>query len=424
LETELLNRAEKVIPGGVNSPVRAFAGVGGTPVFMQSSEGPYLIDVNGKKYIDYVCSWGPVILGHNNSIIREAVTSAVANGLSFGTSSAREVMLAEQITAIMPGMEMVRMTNSGTEATMSAIRLARGYTNKNKIIKFIGCYHGHTDSLLVKAGSGGLTFTVPDSAGIPAGVAQETLVAHYNDLAAVQQLFNSYADDIAAVIVEPIAANMNLVLPEPNFLTGLQNLCQKHSSVLIFDEVMTGFRVSLSGAAGLYGITPDLYCLGKIIGGGLPVGAFGGRKEIMSKLAPLGPVYQAGTLSGNPVTMAAGLANIEQLKQPGVYDKLSKLTGYITDGLMSIAYSNNTPFQAEAVGGLFGFSFASTKLSNYLDVKEMNTNLYNKFFHGMLAKGVYLPPSAYEACFLTLEHDEDILEKTLNYADEVLREIL
>lgn len=417
----LFESAEQCIPGGVNSPVRAFRGVGGTPIFFEKSDGPYLYDTNGKQYTDYVCSWGPIILGHNHPKVKEATIQAVEKGLSYGAPSPTEIEMAQLITHLMPNIEKVRMTNSGTEATLSAIRLARGFTHRDKIIKFQGCYHGHGDSLLVKAGSGGLTFGVPDSAGVPESIAQHTLTAPFNDLNAVEQMFQSMGNEIAAVIVEPVAANMNLILPQDDFLSGLRRLCDQYQSVLIFDEVMTGFRVALGGAQSLYQIKPDLTCLGKVIGGGLPVGAFGGRADIMDKLAPLGPVYQAGTLSGNPVTLAAGLANLKGLQEPGAFDRLSKLANHFTDGLETIAHACEKKLQATALGGFFGFTFGlEQKPKSFSDIEKSDIEFYKQFFHQMLQRGVYFAPSAYEVGFVTLAHTEEVIDDTLNKMEDVL----
>lgn len=390
----LMQRAQRVIPGGVNSPVRAFKAVGGQPPFIQRGSGPYIFDVDDNRYVDYVCSWGPLILGHAHPAVEAAVQRAIKDGLSFGAPTAAEVELAELITTIMPSIEMVRMVNSGTEATMSAIRLARGFTGRSKIIKFDSCYHGHTDSLLVKAGSGLLTFSIAGSAGVTPEAAEQTLTAPYNDLAAVQAIFAEHGADIAGIIVEPIAANNNLILPQPEFLPGLRALCDQYQSLLIFDEIITGFRVALGGAQELYNIKPDLTCLGKIIGGGMPVGAFGGRRDILEMLAPLGPVYQAGTLSGNPVAMAAGLATIKELQKPGVYTKLTQASAAIAD-----MFADCEDITVPNLSGLFGIVFAEPAK-------------FKTFFHAMLEHGVYLAPSAFEAGFVSLTHDTKALETT------------
>jgi glutamate-1-semialdehyde 2,1-aminomutase len=398
----LTQRAQAVIPGGVNSPVRAFKAVGGQPIFFAHGNGAYMYDVDDNCYIDYVGSWGPLILGHNHPSVIQAVQNAVQQGLSFGAPTAAEVEMAELITRLVPSIEMVRMVNSGTEATMSAIRLARGFTDRNKILKFDSCYHGHSDSLLVKAGSGILTLGIAGSAGVPEDLAKHTLVVPYNDLEATEKMFSTYGNEIAAIIVEPIAANNNLILPKSGFLAGLRKLCDQYSSVLIFDEVITGFRVALGGAQELYNIKPDLTCLGKIIGGGMPVGAFGGRKDILSQLAPLGPVYQAGTLSGNPVAMAAGLACLKELQKPGVYEQLAKISETVMQSFASSAEKYGIEIDVRYVSGLFGFSFK----------QDPELKLFNKFFRLMLENGVYLAPSAFEAGFVSLAHDAEVLAKS------------
>lgn len=399
---ELMKRATQVIPGGVNSPVRAFKSVGGNPIFFESSNGAYMYDVDGKRYIDYVGSWGPLILGHNHPTVIAAIQAQLQKGLTFGAPSPLEVDMAELVTQLIPSIEMVRMVSSGTEATMSAIRLARGFTGRNKIIKFDACYHGHNDSLLVKAGSGILTLSLASCVGVSTEVAQETLVLPYNDLAAVQQAFAKYGDDIASIIVEPIAANNNLILPQPGFLAGLRTICDQYNSVLIFDEVISGFRVALGGAQELYNIKADLTCLGKIIGGGLPVGAFGGRKDIMKMLAPIGPVYQAGTLSGNPIAMSAGIATLKQLQKPGVYQQLLQTSQTVTQILKQYAAANDIEIETIELSGLFGFSFKN----------DPNNKMFNQFFHSMLQHGVYLAPSTFEAGFVSLAHDANVLEET------------
>jgi len=413
----LFERSRQVIPGGVNSPVRAFGAVGGTPLFFASGQGAWLVDTAGRRYIDYVGSWGPMIIGHADADVVRAVQSAAAAGLSFGAPTALELEMAELLCALVPGVEQVRLVSSGTEATMSAIRLARGYTGRSRIVKFEGCYHGHADALLVKAGSGALTFGQPSSAGVPAEVAAHTIVLPYNDLAELDRLFNASGSDIAAVIVEPVAGNMNLVAPLPGFLEKLRELTRRHGSVLIFDEVMTGFRVGPRGAAGLYGITPDLVTLGKIIGGGMPVGAFGGRRDIMNCIAPLGPVYQAGTLSGNPVAVAAGLATLRAVQAPGFYDRLSAATRALIDGLQHRARAAGTAFSAQAVGGMFGIYFRATPPTTYAQVMECDRTAFNSFFHAMLAEGVYLAPSAYEAGFVSAAHGPDEIARTLAAAE-------
>lgn len=397
----LWSRARNVMPGGVNSPVRAFKSVGGEPLFIARGAGAYLFDIQGKRYVDYVCAWGPLILGHAHPAVVAAVQDCATRGLSFGAPTAAEVELAEIITSLMPSIEMIRMVNSGTEATMSAIRLARGYTGRNKIIKFDSCYHGHSDSLLVKAGSGLLTCGISSSAGVPSGTAAETLIAPYNDLQVVQHLFSKFGDDIAGIIVEPIAANNNLILPKPGFLQGLRATCDQYKSVLIFDEVITGFRVAPGGAQELYNIKADLTCLGKIIGGGLPVGAFGGKREIMELMAPLGPVYQAGTLAGNPLAMAAGLATLKELQKPGVYAQLKQTTHAVA------ALFQEFSIETQMACGVFGIKFAETAM-------------FNKFFHSMLKNGVNLAPSAFEAGFVSTAHDQLALQATRMAIEESL----
>lgn len=416
--TELFARARSVIPGGVNSPVRAFRSVGGTPPFITSGAGARIRDADGKSYIDYVGSWGPLIFGHADPDTVRAVQEAAACGLSFGAPTEGEVELAELLTHLVPSMEMVRLVSSGTEATMSAIRLARGHTGRDTLIKFEGCYHGHSDSLLVKAGSGLLTFGNPSSAGVPADLARHTLVLGYNDVDALREAFACSGDTIAGVVVEPVAGNMNLVAPAPEFLATLRELCTKHGAVLIFDEVMTGFRVGLASAQGLYGITPDLSTFGKIVGGGLPLGAFGGRREIMEKIAPLGPVYQAGTLSGNPLSVAAGLATLKKLQAPGFYEALGATTRRFTEGLCAAAQHHGIPFSAQAVGGMFGMYFAATPPTCHAEVMEMDAAAFNRFFHAMFEAGIYLAPSAYEAGFVSAAHTPADIEATLVAADK------
>jgi glutamate-1-semialdehyde 2,1-aminomutase len=416
----LFTRAQKTIPGGVNSPVRAFKAVGGTPRFITKADGPYMWDVDGKQYIDYIQSWGPMVLGHNNPAIREAVIEASFNGLSFGAPTEAEVIMAETVSQLVPSMEMVRMVNSGTEATMSAIRLARGYTGRNKIVKFEGCYHGHADSLLVKAGSGALTLGVPSSPGVPANVAEHTLTVEYNNIDSVKAVFEAHGDDIACIIVEPVAGNMNCIPPVEGFLEGLREVCDQYASVLIFDEVMTGFRVSRGGAQEKYGVKPDLTCLGKVIGGGMPVGCFGGKKEIITHIAPTGPVYQAGTLSGNPVAMAAGLAAMNQIKQEGLYDSIFENTQALVDGMQALADKHGVQLSTNVAGSMFGLFFTDVKrVTNYQQAINCNTAQFNKFYHGMLNEGVYLAPASYEAGFVSKAHDKDIIAKTLEAADKV-----
>ncbi|HEY8353495.1 MAG TPA: glutamate-1-semialdehyde 2,1-aminomutase [Methylophilaceae bacterium] len=416
---QLFEQSLSLIPGGVNSPVRAFGSVGGTPVFFKRGQGARLWDEDGKEYIDYVGSWGPMILGHAHPEVIEAVRQAAANSLSFGAPTALELEMAELVTRLVPSMEQVRLVSSGTEATMSAIRLARGFTGRSKIVKFEGCYHGHADSLLVKAGSGALTFGQPSSAGVPAEVAAHTLTLPYNDIAAVEQLFDRMGDEIACVIVEPVAGNMNLVVPQEGFLQSLRTQCTRHDAVLIFDEVMTGFRVALGGAQSLYGIRPDLTTLGKVIGGGLPVGAFGGRKDIMACLAPLGPVYQAGTLSGNPVAVAAGLATLRLIQAEGFYERLSASTGQMVDGLVAAAKRAGIAFSGQSVGGMFGLYFAENVPHCFDDVMQSDKAAFNRFFHAMLETGVYLAPSAFEAGFVSAAHTQADIEVTIDAAARV-----
>lgn len=420
----LFEQAQKTIPGGVNSPVRAFKGVGGTPVFIERADGAYLYDVDGKEYIDYVGSWGPMILGHNHSAIREAVVKAAENGLSFGAPTASEVEMAELVCDILPHVEQVRMVNSGTEATMSALRLARGFTGRDKFIKFEGCYHGHADCLLVKAGSGMLTFGEPTSPGVPADFAKHTLTATYNDLDSVRELFESNPGQIASIILEPVAGNMNCIPPVEGFLEGLRALCDEHGALLIIDEVMTGFRVSLTGAHGHYGVRPDLLCLGKVIGGGMPVGAFGGRADVMQHLAPAGPVYQAGTLSGNPIAMAAGMAQLNLLREPGLYEALAAKTEKLALGLKAAADKVGVPMSVNYVGAMFGFFFTSEeKVTGYQQVTQCNMEQFNAFFHGMLEEGVNLAPSAFEAGFLSMAHSDADIDATIAAAERVLAKI-
>lgn len=418
---ELFAQAQVVIPGGVNSPVRAFRGVGGDPIFFKQGRGAYLVDVDGRSYIDYVGSWGPLILGHCHPAVIDAVTKVLHSGMSFGAPTELEIRLAEKIISLMPAVEKVRMVNSGTEATMTAIRLARGYTGKNKIIKFNGCYHGHSDGLLVKAGSGLLTLGIPSTPGIPSSITEHTLTADFNSLEQTAQLFEKYPKDIAAVIIEPVAGNMGFVMPEPGFLQGLRELCNSYDAVLIFDEVMTGFRVALGGAQALFNIEPDLTTLGKVIGGGMPVGAIAGKASIMSHLAPEGPVYQAGTLSGNPLAMAAGLATLTEIASPGFYEDLSDKTALLVSGLADIAESLDIPFNYAYLGGMFGFCFNSKKqVHNYADVAASDENIFKQFFHGMLQKGIYLAPSMYEAGFVSAAHQFEDINLTHQAAELVL----
>lgn len=422
---ELFSQAQSVIPGGVNSPVRAFKGVGGEPIFFKLGKGAYLVDVDDRHYIDYVGSWGPLILGHCFPSVVDAVSNVLHNGMSFGAPTELEVRLAEKIIELMPAIEKVRMVNSGTEATMTAIRLARGYTGKNKIIKFNGCYHGHNDSLLVKAGSGLLTLGIPATPGIPPSITEHTLTADFNDLEQTARLMEQFSDDVAAIILEPVAGNMGFVLPKPDFLQGLRTLCDTYNTVLIFDEVMTGFRVGLGGAQQVFKITPDLTTLGKVIGGGMPVGAIGGKAEIMSHLAPQGPVYQAGTLSGNPLAMAAGLATLQEIAKPGFFEKLSLTTSQLIKGLQDITTDMGIPFFAASLGGMFGFCFnGKESIDNYIDVAASNETLFKRFFHGMLQKGIYFAPSMYEAGFVSSAHAEEELRLTHLAAESVLAECI
>ncbi len=417
--TELFERACRAIPGGVNSPVRAFRSVGGTPPFIARAQGPYLWDAEGTRYIDYIGSWGPAILGHADPEVVAAVQAAAVDGLSFGAPTEAEIELAEAIIERIPSIEQVRLVSSGTEATMSAIRLARGHTGRHKIIKFEGCYHGHADSLLVKAGSGMLTFGNPTSAGVPPEFVQHTLVLDYNDLGAVEAAFAQYPEDIACVIVEPIAGNMNMVRPAPGFLEGLRALCTRHGAVLIFDEVMTGLRVGPQGMQGLCGVTPDMTTLAKIIGGGMPVGAFGGRADIMAGIAPLGAVYQAGTLSGNPVAVAAGRVTLRRLAEPGFYDALHRRTGALVQGLVERARRHGVPLSGDWQGGLFGLYFRDTVPTGLAEVSASDLDAFKRFFHGMLSAGVHFAPSAFEAGFVSATHDDAVIQETLDIADRV-----
>ncbi len=412
----LFEQSQKVIPGGVNSPVRAFRSVGGTPRFFTRGAGPRVWDADGRGYLDYVGSWGPLILGHADPEVVRAVQEAAANGLTFGAPTEAELVLAELLTRLLPGMDKLRLVSSGTEATMSAIRLARGYTGRAKLIKFEGCYHGHADSLLVKAGSGALTFGQPSSAGVPAEVTAHTLVLDYNDIEQVERVFAERGEEIAGVIVEPVAGNMNLVTPAPGFLEALRENCTKYGAVLIFDEVMTGFRVGPRGAQGLYGVQPDLTTLGKVVGGGMPLGVFGGRADIMDRLAPLGPVYQAGTLSGNPVAVAAGLATLGKLQAPGFYDSLGTRTRQLTEGLADAAREAGVIFSAQAVGGMFGIYFCAHPPTTYAEVMAADREAFNRFFHLMLLEGVYLAPSAFEAGFVSAAHTEADIGLTVEKA--------
>ena len=416
---ELFLRAQKTIPGGVNSPVRAFRSVGGAPRFFARGEGARVWDADGKSYLDYVGSWGPLILGHADADTVRAVQEAAAKGLTFGAPTEGEVELAELLVQRVPSMDMVRLVSSGTEATMSAIRLARGFTGRDAIVKFEGCYHGHGDSLLVKAGSGLLTFGNPSSAGVPADLAQHTLVLDYNDAQGLRDAFAKHGSTIACVIVEPVAGNMNLIAPKPEFLAAMRELCTQHGSVLIFDEVMTGFRVGPGSAQGLYGITPDLSTFGKVVGGGMPLGAFGGRRDIMEKIAPLGPVYQAGTLSGNPLSVAAGLMTLTKIAAPGFYEALTAKTRALVEGLAAAAKRRGVKFSAQSVGGMFGVYFAATPPTSYAEVMASDKEAFNRFFHAMLDAGFYLAPSAFEAGFVSAAHSDADIAATVAAADAI-----
>jgi glutamate-1-semialdehyde 2,1-aminomutase len=420
---KLFEKSQRVIPGGVNSPVRAFRSVGGTPIFFREAKGAYLWDVDGNKYIDYVGSWGPAILGHAHPEVVKAVQDRAAKGMSFGAPTEAELELAERLVELLPSIEQVRLTSSGTEATMSAIRLARGFTGRTKIMKFEGCYHGHGDALLVKAGSGALTFGHPSSAGVPADVVANTLVLSFNDLDELKKTFAQIGDELACVIIEPIAGNMNFVMPSNEYLNTLRALCTKHGAVLIFDEVMTGFRVGLHGAQGHYGITPDLTTLGKVIGGGMPVGAFGGRRDIMAHLAPLGGVYQAGTLSGNPVAVAAGLKTLELVAKPGFFDGLSASTAAMVNGVIGAAHKAGIPMSGASLGGMFGLYFREKLPTSYAEVMEANRDQFNIYFHGMLSRGIYLAPSAFEAGFVSAMHDAKDIDTTISAARDVFQTI-
>lgn len=413
--------AQRHIPGGVNSPVRAFAGVGGDPVFVKKAHGAYIVGEDDKEYIDYVGSWGPMILGHAHPEVISAVRDATGNGLSFGAPTTLETTMADKVCELVPSMDMVRMVSSGTEATMSAIRLARGFTGRDKLIKFEGCYHGHADSLLVKAGSGALTLGQPSSPGVPAALAELTITLPYNNLDAFNAAITEIADETACVIIEPVAGNMNCIPPVAGFLEGVRETCSKHGIVLIFDEVMTGFRVALGGAQGHYGIVPDLTTLGKVIGGGMPVGAFGGKREIMEYIAPLGPVYQAGTLSGNPIAMTAGLKTMELISAPGFYDELAEKVTFLTDGILAAAKDAGINMSCNRVGAMFGLFFSDQKVTSFEQATQCNIDQFKAFFHGMLDEGVYLAPSAYEAGFVSAAHTEDDLQKTIDAATRVLK---
>jgi len=411
------------LPGGVNSPVHAFRGVGGTPIFIETAYGPYLYDVDGNRYLDYVQSWGPMILGHAHPRVVEAVIQASRCGFSFGAPTQAESELAKLVIASIPSIEMLRFVNSGTEATMSALRLARAYTDRNKIIKFSGCYHGHADMLLVQAGSGVATMGLPDSPGVPPEATGNTLIAPYNDITAVEQLFRTYPAEIAAIIVEPVAANMGLVLPLPGFLEKLRSLTKAYGSLLIFDEVMTGFRVALGGMQERAGITPDLTCLGKIIGGGLPVGAYGGRREIMEHVAPVGTMYQAGTLSGNPLAMAAGIATLTEMRKPGQYEELERKSQLLGDGIERVIHDTGMELQFVRIGAMFCLYFTTEPVTDYASAKTSNTARFAHYFWHMLSRGIYLPPSQFEACFISLALDDEMIKETVNSVELALRAV-
>ena len=412
----LYQEAQQLLPGGVNSPVRAFRGVGGEPIFIDSARGPYLFDVDGNRYLDYVQSWGPMILGHTHPSVVEAVIEASKRGFSFGAPTEAESELAKMVIESVPSIEMVRFVNSGTEATMSTLRLARAYTGRHKIIKFSGCYHGHADMLLVQAGSGVATMGLPDSPGVPPEATGNTLIAPYNDIEAVETLFHTYPTEIAAVIVEPVAANMGLVLPQPGFLEQLRSLTKAYGALLIFDEVMTGFRVALGGMQERVGITPDLTCLGKIIGGGLPVGAYGGRREIMEQVAPLGAMYQAGTLSGNPLAMAAGIATLTEMRKPGQYEELERKSQMLGNGLERVKNETGVELQFARIGAMFCLYFTGQPVTDYASAKSSDTASFAQYFWNMLARGIYLPPSQFEACFISLALDDEMIKETIESA--------
>jgi glutamate-1-semialdehyde 2,1-aminomutase len=418
---ELFRQAQTLLPGGVDSPVRAFRAVGGQPLFIERGSGAYLYDVDGNRYIDYVLSWGPLILGHAHPQVVQALQAAAEKGTSYGAPSPLEIDLARLVQEFMPGLEMMRFVNSGTEATMSALRLARAFTQRDKIIKFEGCYHGHADLLLVQAGSGLATLGLPDSPGVPAATVQDTLVARFNDLDSVEALFEAYPQQIAALIVEPVAGNMGVVPPLPGFLEGLRAITQARGALLIFDEVMTGFRVHPAGAQALYNIQPDLTTLGKVIGGGLPVGAYGGRKEIMELIAPAGPVYQAGTLSGNPLAMTAGIATLQALKEPGLWERMAAGAMRLSTGLCELAQAEGIPWQGHQVGSMFSGFFTGTSVRDWPTAKTSDTALFGRYFQGMLERGVYLAPSQFEAGFISSRHDEDVLDATLDVARTVFK---
>ncbi len=418
------NKAQDILPGGVDSPVRAFRAVGGQPLFIDKGKGAYLYDVDGNRYIDYVLSWGPLILGHAHPMVIDAVKQAAERGTSFGAPSPLEIELAQRVQEFMPDIEMIRFVNSGTEATMTALRLARAYTRRNKIVKFEGCYHGHADLLLVQAGSGVATLGLPDSPGVPTATTQDTLVARFNDLDSVADLFQHFLDEIAAVIIEPVAGNMGVVPPEIEFLEGLRTITHQHGALLIFDEVMTGFRVHPGGAQELYGIQPDLTTLGKVIGGGLPVGAYGGKREIMAMIAPSGPVYQAGTLSGNPLAMAAGIATLDTLQNPGVWESLEKNSKKLVDGIRAGAKDAGVPVRQNRVGTMFATFFTNNRVKDWPSAKTSDTESFGKFFRGMLQRGVYLAPSQFEAGFMSIAHSNTEIQETISAAKKTFREMV
>jgi len=421
---DLFERAQLFIPGGVNSPVRAFKSVGGTPVFFKKAKGAIMIDVEGKEYIDYIGSWGPMILGHSHPPIIEALKAAADNSTSFGAPTELETKIAELICTMMPSVDKVRMVNSGTEACMSAIRVARAYTNKDKFIKFEGCYHGHADAFLIKAGSGALTLGLPNSPGVTKGTAEDTLLARYNDLAQVEQILNSHQGEVAAIIIEPVAGNMGCIPPEKGFLEGLRRLCDQHGALLIFDEVMTGFRLSEGGANALFNITPDMVCMGKVIGGGLPVGAFGGKEEIMNMVAPLGPVYQAGTLSGNPLAMSCGYTLLKELHDnPSIFEELDKKTAYLEQGMRTVFNKYKIDVCINRLGSMLSFHFNVGAVRNFDDACAANANYFKKVFHGMLKRGIYLAPSAFETLFISRTHSHELLDKTIEALDNTIAEI-
>ncbi len=423
INEELFERAKKSIPGGVNSPVRAFASVGGAPRFIKSAKGAYMYDEEGRRFIDYVCSWGPMILGHNHPAVVEAVEKAVRDGLSFGAATKKEIELAEEVIRLVPSIEQLRLVSSGTEAGMSALRLARGYTGRNKIVKFEGCYHGHSDSLLVKAGSGMLTFGNPSSAGVPRETTEHTIVLEYNNPEALEECFQKESDEIACVIVEAVAGNMNMVPATQEFIDTARRVCTEHGALLIVDEVMTGFRVALRGAQSLYKVTPDITMFGKVIGGGLPVAAFGAKREIMEKIAPLGPVYQAGTLSGNPVAVACGLATLKEIQAEGFYEDLSRKSSRLVTGLTAAAKDEGIPFKARAIGGMLGFFFLPELPNGFSEVMRSDTKAFSAFFHAMLDAGVYLAPSVFEAGFISAAHSDADIDETIEAARRAFRSI-